>query len=188
MPLWNPDKYTAAWNYASIAHNGQFVPGTTLPYINHIANVTMEVMTAIATTPSIENPDLSVQCALLHDTIEDTDTTFDVLSERFGKETASGVLALSKDKALASKAEQMDDSLARIRKQPVEVWMVKLADRITNLQPPPSHWSREKTVRYHEEAKKILHALGSANVHLAARLQRKINHYDIMIREQARHS
>lgn len=39
---------------------------------------------------------------------------------------------------------QMQDSLRRIKSQPREVWMVKMADRITNLQPPPGHWSEEK--------------------------------------------
>lgn len=37
-------------------------------------------------------------------------------------------------------SEQMEDSLRHIRLRPKEIWAIKLADRITNLQPPPSHW------------------------------------------------
>ncbi len=177
MKIWDQDKYIAACNYASVAHKGQLVPGTELPYINHIANVAMEVMSAIAISSAVKNPDISVQCALLHDTIEDTEITYDMLLERFGEKIASGVQSLTKDKKLESKQEQMADSLGRIMEQPLEVWMVKLADRITNLQPPPSHWTKEKTIRYREEAKKILGVLGSCDAYLASRLQNKIESY-----------
>ena len=72
MNIWNQEKYIKAWNFASIVHNGQTLPGTDLPYINHIGNVAMEAMAAIANDTRINNPDLLVQCALLHDVIEDT--------------------------------------------------------------------------------------------------------------------
>lgn len=177
MTTWNPDAYQQAWNFASRMHRGQTLPGTDLPYINHIANVAMEVMTAIAVTGEIVHPDLAVQCALLHDTIEDTGCTFADLEKHFGLSVAEGVQALSKDKHLPTKSEQMADSLRRIRQQPVEVWMVKLADRITNLQTPPAHWSKEKTAAYRQEAMVILEELGSANHSLATRLAAKIEAY-----------
>jgi len=41
--------------------------------------------------------------------------------------------------------------------------LVKLADAITNLQPPPVHWSREKRARYREEAIEIYSALKDAS-------------------------
>lgn len=93
----------------------------------------------------------------------------------FGVEVANGVSALSKDPGLPTKQQQMADSLARIAQQPREVWMVKLADRITNLQPPPPHWNTEKIDRYREEARLILHALQTANDWLAERLNHKID-------------
>lgn len=51
--------------------------------------------------------------------------------------------------------------------------MVKMADRITNLQPPPKHWTPEKISRYREEACQIHQALKGACSYLAARLQEK---------------
>ena len=177
MNIWNPDKYINAWNFAAYAHQGQKVPGTEIPYINHVGNVAMEVMTAVAISTNVENPDLSVQCALLHDVIEDTVTTYTQIKTKFGLAVADGVLALSKNPDLPTPKAQMADSLARIKTQSHEIWMVKLADRITNLQRPPKHWKQEKITNYRIEAKLILEALGSANVYLANRLQQKIEQY-----------
>ena len=173
----NQDKYIKAWNYASTAHLGQLVPGTELPYINHIGNVAMEALSAIAQDSSIKNPDLLVQCALLHDVIEDTEHSYADVANAFSTDVADGVLALSKDKNVGNKREQMLDSLQRIQLQPSEIAMVKLCDRITNLQPPPKHWNTEKITRYQAEAILIVDTLGSANALLAERLRLKIKSY-----------
>ena len=55
--------------------------------------------------------------------------------------------------------------------------MVKLADRITNLGPPPHHWTAEKIDRYRQEAITLYDALYAANEALANRLQEKIEQY-----------
>ncbi len=175
--MWSPERYLAAWRYAAEMHGEQKVPGTQLPYVVHVAAVTMEVMTALAQSNSVDNADLAVQCALLHDVIEDTPASYADVSARFGVAVADGVLALTKDKTLPTKSAQMADSLARIRQQPREVWTVKLADRITNLQTPPSHWDAAKIVAYRVEAQTILAVLGEADGRLAARLEKKIGRY-----------
>ena len=136
----------------------------------------MEVM-AICDDQDIKQPTLAVLCALLHDTIEDTEITYEQLVEQFGVEVAQGVSALTKDNNLTTKQAKMEDSLRRIKLQPSAVWLVKLADRITNLQPPPGHWNKDKTNRYRVEAQLILAQLGSANAMLAKRLQQKIDNY-----------
>ncbi len=177
MKLWNQDLYIKAWNFAARAHLGQKVPGTSLPYINHIGSVAMEVMTAIAQTNTVEDPDLAVQCALLHDIIEDTSVTYESLRDSFGVEVAGGVMALTKDARLPTKADQMRNSLSRIQLQPKEIWMVKMADRITNLQPPPGHWRHTRIKHYHEEAIQIYETLREANDLLAHRLWQKAESY-----------
>jgi guanosine-3',5'-bis(diphosphate) 3'-pyrophosphohydrolase len=177
MNTWDQDKYLAAWNFASTIHNGQTLPGSDIPYINHLGLVTMEATAAIANN-NIDNPNLLVLCALLHDSIEDTSATYENIRSKFGSDIANGVLSLTKDEELPSKLEQMQDSIRRIKLQPVEVWMVKLCDRITNLQLPPKHWDKEKIANYQNEARLILNQLGEASQFLADRLKTKIDTYD----------
>jgi (p)ppGpp synthase/HD superfamily hydrolase len=174
--IWSPDRYRDAWLFAAEVHNGQQVPGTALPYIVHIGMVAMEVTTALVQGNRVDQPDLAVQCALLHDVIEDTGVSYVRVAERFGSAVADGVQALTKDSELP-KSAQMADSLARIEAQPKEIWMVKLADRIANLQPPPSHWNAERVAAYRQEAHQILQRLGPSDAYLAARLQTKIQEY-----------
>jgi (p)ppGpp synthase/HD superfamily hydrolase len=57
----------------------------------------------------------------------------------------------------------MLDSLNRTKQLPKEVWAVKLADRITNLQTPPAHWSFEKKIEYIKEAEIISKILNGCN-------------------------
>jgi (p)ppGpp synthase/HD superfamily hydrolase len=175
--MWNQDIYIKAWNFAAKIHLGQKLPGSDIPYIHHLGLVAMEAIAAVANTPDISDTDLIIQCALLHDAIEDTPTTYDEILNTFGESVGQGVLALTKNTKLATKQEQMTDSLYRIRQQPRAVWSVKLCDRITNLQPPPSHWTAEKIMLYRDEAGVILSQLGEANVFLADRLKMKIANY-----------
>ncbi|QSX32244.1 bifunctional (p)ppGpp synthetase/guanosine-3',5'-bis(diphosphate) 3'-pyrophosphohydrolase [Shewanella avicenniae] len=177
MSLWDQDSYQRAWNFASRIHNGQTLPASDISYINHLGLVAMEAMAAVA-HGGIEQPNLLVMCALLHDAIEDTPTTYEQILAEFGQEIADGVSALTKDTKLGSKEAQMQDSLARIKLQPKAVWMVKLCDRITNLQAPPAHWDNTKIKAYQAEARLILLQLGDANPFLAQRLAAKIAHYD----------
>jgi guanosine-3',5'-bis(diphosphate) 3'-pyrophosphohydrolase len=92
--IWNQDKYLEAWNFASTIHNGQMLPGSDIPYINHLGLVAMEATAAIA-NKNINNPNLLIVCALLHDSIEDTSTTYDHIKNSFGIDVAEGVLALT---------------------------------------------------------------------------------------------
>lgn len=177
MKIWDQDKYQQAWNFSSEIHNGQTLPASDIPYINHLGLVAMEA-TATVAHEAIDNPNLLVLCALLHDAIEDTDATYEDIESRFGRDIADGVLALTKNTQLPSKPEQMKDSLRRITLQPKEVWMVKLCDRITNLQSPPSYWSKAKIAAYQSEARLILEALGEASPFLAQRLAAKISNYE----------
>jgi (p)ppGpp synthase/HD superfamily hydrolase len=170
--------YQQAIRFASSKHaeKGQKVPGTNLPYDVHISNVAMEILIAGFNTPGF-NTAFAVQVALLHDTIEDTATDFLELENKFGVAIANGVSALSKNAGIP-KTRQMYDCLDRIKALQPEIWSVKLADRITNLQPPPSHWTNSKKINYHMQSITILDALGSGNAYLASRLSVKITEYE----------
>ncbi len=174
-PLYDPERYLEAVRYAAEMHHGQLYPGTELPYLLHLHMVTQEVVAALSVEP-VDDPELAALCALLHDSVEDTDANLADIAARFGEAVARGVSALTKDGSL-EKSLRMADSLARIRAQPREIWMVKLADRITNLQPPPTHWPRAKCDRYGLEAQMICDALGDASPWLKARITAKIDAY-----------
>jgi (p)ppGpp synthase/HD superfamily hydrolase len=172
--MWDPDTYKKALDFAAKAHGTQQVPGSGFPYVVHLTKVAMEVMRACS-EERIEGT-LAVTCALLHDCIEDAGVTKDQVEQAFGPAVAAGVSALTKNESLG-KQEAMRDSLERIKKQPPQIAMVKLADRITNLEPPPPKWTVEKRTAYLEEAKAILAALSGASPWLERRLAAKIAEY-----------
>jgi len=176
MTIWSQENYIKALLFAANAHNSQKVPGTELPYLTHLTMVSMEVMAALAAEDGLDG-NLAIQCALLHDVLEDTVLECERLKDTFGEAVVGGVQALTKNDSLP-KNDKMADSLARIRQQPREVWMVKLADRITNLQPPPKHWTLEKMQSYQQEARQIYEALHEGSPTLAARLKQKIEEYN----------
>ncbi len=174
----NPDLYLRALRFASLAHGDQRMPDGDHPYLVHLASVAAEVIAALEAEPT-NDADLAVACALLHDVVEDTATTIDRVEAEFGAAVAAGVLALSKREEVP-KVERIADSLARIRQQPREVWMVKLADRVVNLTPPsPRHWSGDKRGAYRAQGEQILAVLEAASPHLAARLRLRIAQFPL---------
>lgn len=170
--------YQEAIKFATAKHleMEQRVPGTNLPYVVHLSNVAMEIIIAALNTNNF-NLGFAVQVALLHDTIEDTSTDFNELENKFGIEIAKAVSALTKNSELP-KEQQMHDSLTRIKQLQTEVWAVKLADRITNLQQPPSNWDNTKKIKYQQEAQIIFNELKDGNEFLARRLEAKIKEYE----------
>lgn len=175
---WDQDLFKALLDTAADLHGEQKVPGKSHPYITHVTKVAMEVM---AVADASFDVNLAMACAVLHDSVEDAGATAEQLGAKFGPKVAAGVQALTKDASLP-KEQQMADSLTRIQAQPKEVWMVKLADRITNLEYPPHYWTVEKKKKYLAEAKQILDALGGAHAGLAARLQAKMVDYEAWCR------
>ncbi|MCP4022775.1 MAG: bifunctional (p)ppGpp synthetase/guanosine-3',5'-bis(diphosphate) 3'-pyrophosphohydrolase [Desulfobacteraceae bacterium] len=175
MNYWSQDKYIEAYRYAAGKHKNQKFPGTDWSYIVHLSMVSMEIIASLNHESDVDG-DLAVQAAILHDILEDTDTNYSELRSQFGQKIADGVLALTKDQRL-DKQKRMADSLHRIKAQPKEIWMVKLADRITNLQPPPEYWDMDKRQKYLTQADLILKELKGGSEYLANRLKDKIEIY-----------
>jgi len=170
--------YQQTIKFAALKHSkkNQTIPGTNLPYVVHLSNIAMEIMIAYQNAGDFKL-DFALKLALLHDTLEDTSATFDEISKQFGIDIAEGVSALTKNETLP-KSEKMFDSLKRIRALSKEVWAVKLADRITNLQEPPAYWDTSKKESYLQEAIQILQHLTGANPYLEQRLSKKITEYE----------
>ncbi len=172
---WDQEQVLRAARVAAQAHLGQTMILSETPYLLHCTQVAMETAWAVAEAPSLDGT-LAIVCAMLQDTVEDTSLTVAEIEAAFGSRVAAGVASLTKQVDLP-KAEATADSLNRIRRQPTEVWCVKLADRIVNLQPPPESWKPARCSRYADEAGLILESLGDASAMLAERLGAKIANY-----------
>lgn len=191
MSMWNPELFETLSAFVALEHRQQTYKssdGRDLPYYLHLTQVCSRALRAGLDRSELDANKI-MACALLHDVIEDcTDTqeAYDRISQFIlqvcGEDILQGVLALSKrnifDAAGArDKQAMMLDSLQRIRQQSSEVWVVKLADRICNLQQPPPHWTSDKRRRYAEEAQLIYKELHTASPLLAEELQTRIEDY-----------
>ncbi len=133
-----------------------------------------------------EKIDFDYACTLayLHDSIEDTDVTYDYLLEEFGKDVADGVFALTKNKNVAYE-NQIADSIDRIKKTgKKEVAITKMADRTCNLLKIPDFWSYEKAEHYLQDAMLIYDNLKFASSSLAEFLSLKIEAYKGQIKDR----
>jgi (p)ppGpp synthase/HD superfamily hydrolase len=169
--------YQKAIKFAGEAHSNQKLPGSNANYLVHISNVAMEIFVAYQNKPDFDL-NLAIQIAILHDTIEDNKKiSYNTIVHKFDKNIADGVLALSKNNSIENKKDRMYDSLNRILKQPKEIALVKLADRITNLQKPPNSWNKEKINAYYKEAKKISKELAGKHQYLDSRIRAQLQNY-----------
>lgn len=103
------------------------------PYIYHpleVARITVEEI-GLGTT--------SVICALLHDVVEDTETTLDEIEKEFGNVVARIIDGLTKISGLYNKSSNTSDQAENFRKMlltladDVRVILIKLADRLHNM-------------------------------------------------------
>jgi guanosine-3',5'-bis(diphosphate) 3'-pyrophosphohydrolase len=124
------------------------------PYINH----PISLAHVLANEGRIE--DVNVLCAaVLHDTIEDTETTAAELTSIFGAKVASIVIEVTDDKPLAKEVrkQRQIEHAALIS---TEAKLVKLADKICNLRDilasPPADWSSDRKQAYFDWAAKVV--------------------------------
>ena len=136
------------------------------PYINHPIALA-SIMCNEANVMDIE----AICGALLHDTVEDTDTSPEELEREFGAVIKSIVMDVTDDKGLdkpARKQAQIDHA-AHISDQ---AKLVKLADKISNLRDiassPPEGWSVERCQTYFDWAKKVIDELRGVHPELEA--------------------
>jgi len=124
------------------------------PYINHPIEVAHIIVRegGVTTAPVLT-------AALLHDTIEDTDTTAAELAERFGEEVASIVLEVSDDPAL-SKAEQRRRQEAGAVDLSYGAKIIRIADKTANVRDlvddPPSTWGVRLRREYLEWTRRVV--------------------------------
>ena len=134
------------------------------PYINHpiaLANV-------LANEAGVDDEKV-LMAAILHDTIEDTDTTSRELEAVFGDEIAAIVLEVTDD-MLLPKDERKRLQIEHASTISESAKLVKLADKICNLRDvadnSPTHWTLERRQQYFEWAKAVVDGLSSVHPRL----------------------
>ncbi len=124
------------------------------PYINH----PIALADLLANEAGIA--DVEVLCgALLHDTVEDTETTPEELEQHFGPSIATIVMDVTDDKRLP-KAERKRLQVEHAPHVNGKAKLVKLADKICNLRDivdaPPRGWPLERRQAYFDWAKSLV--------------------------------
>ena len=134
------------------------------PYINHPL--------ALARLLAVEGhvTDIEVlMAAVLHDTIEDTETTELELRTRFGEPVAGLVVEVTDDKSLP-KQRRKDLQIKHAANASHGAALVKIADKICNLRDvalnPPVGWPLERRIEYFDWAKRVIDRLPSVNAEL----------------------
>ncbi|HEM7880272.1 TPA: bifunctional (p)ppGpp synthetase/guanosine-3',5'-bis(diphosphate) 3'-pyrophosphohydrolase [Burkholderia contaminans] len=124
------------------------------PYINH----PIALADVLANEAGVEDERVIV-AAVLHDTVEDTETTEQELLRLFGKDVADIVMEVTDDKSLPKeerKRLQVEHAATISRRAK----LVKLADKICNLRDiarnPPADWSLERKQAYFDWAKSVV--------------------------------
>jgi GTP diphosphokinase / guanosine-3',5'-bis(diphosphate) 3'-diphosphatase len=148
----NSETLTKAYNFALNAHKNQ-TRDSGDPYLSHpveVANILTELKLDSAT----------IATGLLHDTIEDTKTTYKIVQKEFGKEVADLVDGVTKISELEgkiienSKAENIRKLILATSKD-IRVLLVKIADRLHNMRTLNSITSNERRKRIARETMEI---------------------------------
>ena len=150
-----------AFRFAAERHAGQRRKGAAgEPYVNHLT----EVAELVAEATGGRDPQL-VAAALLHDTVEDTDTTHAELVERFGADVAGLVAEVTDDKSLP-KAERKRLQVAHAPSRSARAKILKLADKTSNLRAlaasPPADWPPDRRRAYVEWGREVVAGLRGA--------------------------
>ena len=164
-----------ALHFAAIKHRDQRRKDVEAsPYINH----PIEVAELLAREGGVTEP-VTLQAAILHDTIEDTNTTREELDGAFGPEVRRVVEEVTDDKALP----RADRKRLQIEHGPHlsrRAQQVKIADKISNVlgvsQAPPADWSIERRRQYLDWTEQVVAGCRGCNADLE-------NFYDQVLNE-----
>lgn len=125
------------------------------PYINH----PIEVAQVLVIEAGVDD-ETTLIAALLHDTVEDTETTIEEIRELFGPAVAAVVAEVTDDTSLP-RNERRRIQLERAGGVSHEAKLVKIADKISNIRDvasrPPTGWTLERRREYVLWAASVAH-------------------------------
>jgi (p)ppGpp synthase/HD superfamily hydrolase len=122
------------------------------PYINHPLTVA-----AILCEVGIDDADVIV-AALLHDTVEDTETSPAEIASRFGERVASLVAEVTDDKSLPKETRKLLQ-VAHVAAKSEGARLIKIADKIANLcdlAEHPPQWDDQRMLAYRQFAADVI--------------------------------
>ena len=127
------------------------------PFIDH----PLQLARVLATKGKVTDIK-TLMAAVLHDTVEDTEASYDELRERFGTGVADVVMEVTYDKGLP-KAERKQRQGVCAPYMSKRATLVKLADKTCNLRDvansPPAGWPRRRKQDYFDWAKQVVDGL-----------------------------
>jgi (p)ppGpp synthase/HD superfamily hydrolase len=161
-------KLSQAADYAARQHIAQRRKGDRAePYVNHV----VEVAAMLAEATDGADPVL-VMGGLLHDTIEDTDATYEELARRFGPEVAALVEEVTDDKSLPQDVRKRLQVETTPHKS-TRAKLLKLADKTSNLrgliESPPTGWTEARLRDYVVWAEEVVRSCRGLNAMLETR-------------------
>lgn len=134
------------------------------PYINHV----IEVAYLLATTGGVTDVEL-LHAAILHDTVEDTDTTPEEIEKHFGAAVKLLVQEVTDDKNLP-KAERKRLQVEHAPSLSERAKMLKLADKISNItdltRAVPEGWSLQRCQQYIDWGQQVVAGCRGVNAEL----------------------
>ncbi|MCP3994632.1 MAG: HD domain-containing protein [bacterium] len=162
-----------AANFAADKHRDQRRKGAEAsPYINH----PLAVACLLAQEGGVDDEALLV-AALLHDTVEDTDTTLEELEENFGSTVRWIVEEVTDDKSLPKK-ERKALQVKHAPNASAAAKQLKIADKICNVRDitdrPPAGWSRSRKAEYMSWTEDVVRGCRGVNEALDAAYDREI--------------
>ena len=154
-----------AASFAAKKHRDQRRKGSNAePYINH----PLEVANLLSNVGKVSDYDILI-AAILHDTVEDTETTEQELTELFGEKVCGYVLEVTDDKSLP-KDVRKQKQIEHAPHLTDGAKVIKLGDKISNIRDvtnnPPHDWSNERRLEYIEWGEKVVAGLRGANENL----------------------
>jgi guanosine-3',5'-bis(diphosphate) 3'-pyrophosphohydrolase len=139
------------------------------PYIIHPISVAL----AISQIGGVDDPEI-LAAALLHDTLEDTDTKPEELEAKFGKKVCEYVLDVTDDKTLP-KDERKRRQIEHAKKISKGAALIKLGDKISNvtdvISNPPEDWDINRRKEYLDWAEKVIENCPKVNDRMENKFQ-----------------
>jgi guanosine-3',5'-bis(diphosphate) 3'-pyrophosphohydrolase len=151
------------------------------PYINHPIAVAYTLSAIGGVTDSV-----TLIAAVLHDTIEDTETTPQELSQLFGSEVAHLVEEITDDTALP-KERRKQLQIERARNLSEKAKLIRLADKICNVRDvthsPPAHWPVERRMAYLDWTEAVVRGCKGVNAALDLQYEKVLSAGRMLLKE-----